>query len=102
MFLISLAVMPSRGFLIYFSLGLYMNFGYIVCLLSVDIFGMEHTEDKVQQDLVPKSGECHAEPFIRFEMSCIEPVITCHLEMFFGDLLDEKGNESEYRNSFSI
>ena len=44
--------------------------------------------------------DCPAELFIRFPVSCIEPVITSHFEMFFGDMLDEKGNESEYRNSF--
>ena len=38
-------------------------------------------------------GDCLAELFIRFPMPCIEPVVTGHLEMFFGDMLYEKGNE---------
>ena len=48
-------------------------------------------------------GDCLSELFIRFPMPCIEPVIAGHLEMFFGDMLYEKGDESEYRNrSFHI
>ena len=46
------------------------------------------------------SGDCPAELFIRFTVSCIEPVITSHFEMFFGDMLDEKGDEIQYRNRF--
>lgn len=44
--------------------------------------------------------DCPAELFIRFPVSCIEPVITSHLEMFFWDMLDEKGNEVQYGNCF--
>ena len=44
--------------------------------------------------------DCPAELFIRFAVSCIEPVITSHLEMFFGDMLYEKGDEIQYRNCF--
>ena len=43
-------------------------------------------------------GDCLAEFFIRFPMPCIEPIIPGHLEMLFRDMLNEKGNESEYRN----
>ena len=41
-----------------------------------------------------------AELLIRFPVPCIEPIITSHLEMLFRDMLDEKGNEIHYRNSF--
>ena len=41
-----------------------------------------------------------AEFFIRFPVSCIESVITCHFEMFFGDMLYEKGDEIQYRDRF--
>lgn len=33
-------------------------------------------------------------------MPCIEAVVTYRLEMFIGDMLDEKGNEIQYGNSF--
>ena len=46
------------------------------------------------------SWDSPAELFIRFPVPCIEPVITSHLEMLFRDMLDEKGNEIHYRNSF--
>lgn len=45
-------------------------------------------------------GDSPVELFIRIPVSCIEPVVTSHLEMLFGDMLDEKGNEIQYRNSF--
>ena len=48
MFLTSSAVMPSGGSLIYFCLSPSTNFGSIVSLLSVDIFSMEQTEDKIK------------------------------------------------------
>lgn len=43
------AVMPSGGFLIYFCLTSSMNFGSIASLLSVAIFSMEQTEDKINR-----------------------------------------------------
>ncbi len=49
MFLTNFAVMPSGGFLIYFSLSSSMNFGFIVSLLSFDVFSMEQTGDKIKQ-----------------------------------------------------
>lgn len=48
MFLTSFAVIPSGGFLIYFCLSSSMNFESIASLLSVDIFSMEQTEDKIK------------------------------------------------------
>ena len=48
-------------------------------------------------------GDCLAELSIRFPMPCIEPIITGHLEMFFGDMLYEEGDEIQCRNgSFHI
>lgn len=55
---------------------------------------------KIQQDPVSGSGNSPAEFFIRFAVSCIEPIITSHLEMFFWDMLDEEGNEIQYRDRF--
>lgn len=49
---------------------------------------------------MPGLWDCPAELFIRFPVSCIKPVITCHLEMLFWDMLDEKGDEIHYRNGF--
>ncbi len=46
------------------------------------------------------AGDCPAEFLIRFPVSCIEPIIPGHLEIFFGDMLDEKGDEIQYGNSF--
>ncbi len=46
------------------------------------------------------SGDCPAEFFVGLAVPCIEPVITCHLEMFFGDMLDEEGDEIQYRDRF--
>lgn len=34
-------------------------------------------------------------------MPCIESIIANHREMFFRDMLDEEGNEIQYRNCFS-
>lgn len=45
-------------------------------------------------------GDSPAELFIRIPVSCIEPVVTSHLEMFFWDMLDKKGNEIQYGNCF--
>lgn len=45
-------------------------------------------------------GDCSAEFLIRCSVPCIEPIIACHLEMFFGDMLDEKGDEIQYGKSF--
>ncbi len=46
------------------------------------------------------SGDCPAEIFVRFTVSCIETVITCHFEMFFRYVLDKQGNKVQYRNRF--
>lgn len=46
------------------------------------------------------SGDCSVEFFVGLAVPSIEPVITCHLEMFFGDMLDEEGNEIQYGNRF--
>ena len=48
MSLTSSAVMPSGGFLTYFSLSSPKNSESIASLLSVDIFSMEQTEDKTK------------------------------------------------------
>ena len=40
------------------------------------------------------------ELFVRFTMSCIEPIITRHPEVFFRYMLDQQGNEVQYGNGF--
>lgn len=55
---------------------------------------------EIQQDPVLGFWNCPAELFIGFPVSCIKPVIAGHLEVLFGDMLDEKGNEIHYRNRF--
>lgn len=49
---------------------------------------------------MPGFGDSPAEFLIRFPVPCVESVITSHLEMLFGDMLDEKGDEIQYRDSF--
>ena len=41
-----------------------------------------------------------AELFVRFAVSCVEPIITCHFEVFFRYVLDEQGNKVHNRNCF--
>lgn len=41
-----------------------------------------------------------AEFLIKFPVPRVEAVIAGHLEMFFGDMLDEKGDEIHYRDGF--
>ncbi len=43
---------------------------------------------------------CPAELFVRFAVSCVESIITCHFEVFFRYVLDEQGNKVHYRNCF--
>ena len=45
-------------------------------------------------------GNSPAKFFIRFTVSGIEPVIACHLEMLFRDVLDKEGNKVHYRDRF--
>lgn len=45
-------------------------------------------------------GNSPAKFFIRFTVSGIEPIITCHLEMLFRYVLDKRGNKVHYRNCF--
>ncbi len=45
-------------------------------------------------------GDCPAELFVRTAVSCIESVITCHFEMFFGYVLDKQGNKVHYGKRF--
>ena len=43
---------------------------------------------------------CLVKLFVRFAVSCIEPIITRHLEVFFRYMLDQQGNEVQYGNCF--
>lgn len=65
MFLTNFAVMPSGGFLIYFSLSFSMNFGFIVSLLSFDSSSMEQTGDKIKQINCWKGSDILQLPFHR-------------------------------------
>ena len=55
---------------------------------------------KIQQGSVVGFRDSPAEVFVRVPVSCIKPVITDGLEMFFGDMLDEEGNEVQHRERF--
>ncbi len=55
---------------------------------------------KIQKGAVLVLRDSPEEGFICFPVPCIEPVIACHLEIFFRDMLDEQGNKVQYRNSF--
>ena len=44
--------------------------------------------------------DCPAELLVRFAVPCIEPIITCHFEMFFRYVLNKQGNKVHYRNCF--